>query len=69
MFKVNEASPGELDEAEAAEWAAFHEEALSRDAALSAGGPAIEWAAFEAWVTARLRDRATGVSAPSMRSA
>jgi hypothetical protein len=49
--------PGVLDESAHAEDAAFVEEALARDKALRAGGPAIEWEIFEAWVRARLSER------------
>lgn len=66
--KVKEAPlPGYLapsasvNESREAEDAAFAEDALARDAALRAGGPAIEWDAFEAWVRARLTERIGGL--------
>ena len=51
------ARPGDQDDARRIEDAAFVEEALARDAALQAGGPALEWEAFEAWVRSRLAER------------
>lgn len=72
MFKVNEGSVGAplgqvgattgvttggAADDEAIDARAFYEEALARDAALQAGGPVLEWRAFEAWVRSRLADR------------